>query len=274
MQTADMPQPLEPALPPDAAAPHLPASLTEDGFLGGKLRILQPEKGFRAGIDSVFLAAGVPCVDGETVFEAGCGTGVAALCLLARNPSVQVTGIEIAARYALICEENARRNGMAQSLRVIRADAREAMRRDAVNMPVPGSFSHAMANPPYFDLGKSTASPNALKAQAHGFGAEDLALWIKLLHAMLKPRGTVTLVHRAETLGHLLVALENRFGDLRVAPLFPRRGAPASRVLVQGVKGSRAPLQLLPGMVLHGEGNGFTPEAEAVLRDGAPFRLR
>ena len=47
---------------------NVPATLTEDGFLGGRLRILQPEKGFRAGIDSVFLAAAVPCAPGDAVF--------------------------------------------------------------------------------------------------------------------------------------------------------------------------------------------------------------
>ena len=258
------------------ATPHsaIPPSLTEDGFLGGRLRILQPEKGFRAGIDSVFLAAAVPCASGDSVFEAGIGPGVAALCLLARNPGVAVTGVEIAARYTLLCEENAKRNAMSDRLRVIRTDVREALRRDHLGMPSPGSFAHAMVNPPFFDETRSTASPHLLKSQAHAFGPEDLDLWAKLLHAMLVNRGTLTVVHRADSLGLLLDCMENRFGDIRIAPLFPRRGAAASRILVQAIKGSRAPLQILPGLVLHGEGNDFTPEADAVLRDGAAFPLR
>lgn len=252
----------------------IPPSLTEDGFLGGRLRLLQPEKGFRAGIDSVFLAAAVPCQPGESVFEAGIGPGVAALCLLARNPQVQLTGIEVAARYALICEENARRNGMTDRLRVLHADVREALRRDQIGMPSPGSFAHAMMNPPFFDEDKSTPSPHLLKSQAHAFGPEDLELWAKLLHAMLRPRGSVTVVHRADSLGQLLNSMQNRFGDIRIAPLFPRRGTAASRILVQGIKGSKAPMQILQGLILHGDGNEFTPEADAVLRRGAAFPLR
>lgn len=274
MQMIENPSPSVPLPPGPLGSPPLPPSLSEDGFLGGRLRVLQPEKGFRAGIDSLFLAASVPCREGEHVFEVGMGPGVAALCLLARNPEIHLTGIEIAARYAMLCEENARRNGFQDRLRVIRADARYALRREAALMPPTGSFEHAMANPPFFDEGKITPSPDGLKAQAHGFGPDDLELWIKLLHTMLSPRGSLSIVHRAETLGQLLTAMENRFGDIRVAPLFPRRGAPASRIVVQAIKGSRAPLQILPGLVLHGEGNGFTPEAEAVLREGAPFRMR
>ena len=270
MAMSEAPQ-TNPILPP---AGGIPATLTEDGFLGGRLRMLQPEKGFRAGIDSVFLAASIPCGAGESVFEVGMGTGVAALCLIARQPGIHLTGIEIAGRYAMLAEENARRNGFAANLKVIHADVKDALRKDVANMPEPGTFTHAMANPPYFEEGSVTSSPHILKAQAHAFGAEDLKLWVKLAHAAVAARGTMTIIHRAESLGKLLAAMEGRFGDLRVAPLFPRQGAPASRVIVQGVKDSKAPLRILPGLVLHGEGTGFTPEAEQILRDGAAWSLR
>ena len=255
-------------------SPAVPSSLTEDGFLGGRLSILQPEKGYRAGIDAVFLAAAIPCVPGETLFEAGIGTGVAALCALARIPDIHITGIEVAARNTLLCEQNAKRNGFAAGLSVIHADVKEALRKDLTSMPAHGSFSHAFANPPYFEDGKSTPSPLLHRAQAHNFGPDDLDLWVKVLHTMVSLRGTVTLVHRAETLGKLLSSMEHRFGDVRVAPLYAREGTAASRVVVQGVKGSRAPMQLLPGLVLHQDNSQFTPEAEAVLRDGMAWRLR
>ncbi len=260
--------------PPGAVAHATPGTLTEDAFLGGRLRILQPEKGYRAGIDAVFLAAAIPCAAGESIFEAGIGTGVAALCVISRNPAVNVTGIEIATRYTMLCEENAKRNGYAHNLRVIHADVKEAMRKDLAHLPQHGSFSHAYANPPYFEEGKGTPSPNILKAQAHAFGPDDLDLWVKVMHTMIATRGTVTLVHRADSLGKILQAMDSRFGDIRIAPLYAREGTAASRVVVQGVKGSKAPMQLLPGLVLHGQDSQFTPDAEAVLRDGSTWRLR
>jgi tRNA1(Val) A37 N6-methylase TrmN6 len=259
-----------------AAVPHhgVPASLTEDAFLGGKLNMLQPEKGYRAGIDAVFLGAAIPAKDGDTVFEAGIGVGVASMCLLQRCRNIHVTGIEVNARYAMMCEENAKRNGFDGHVNVIHADAKEALRKDLSTMPEHGTFAHAFANPPYFEDGKVTQSPSLLKAVAHSFGPDDLELWIKVMHHMVGLRGTVTLIHRAETLGKILSAMEDKFGDIRVAPLYAREGTAASRVIVQGVRGSKAPMQLLPGLILHGEGNSFTPDAEAVLRDGAAWRLR
>src|SRR5262245_45329086 len=117
---------------PSASGPpsgSIPASLTEDGFLNGRLRILQPEKGYRAGIDAVFLAASIPCAEGDHVFEAGMGTGVAALCLAYRVPKLQITGIEVQARYAILAEENARRNACGAGIKVVHADIKEALRR-------------------------------------------------------------------------------------------------------------------------------------------------
>jgi tRNA1(Val) A37 N6-methylase TrmN6 len=260
------------AVPPAASA--VPASLTEDAFLGGRLRILQPEKGYRAGIDAVFLAASIPVAAGETVFEAGIGAGVASLCVIARNPAIHVTGIEIATRYSMLCEENAKRNGYSGQVRVIHSDVKEAMRRDLAHMPQHGSFAHAFANPPYFEDGKVTPSPSLLKATAHAFGPDDLELWIKVMYAMVGLRGTVTLIHKADSLGKLLLHMEEKFGDIRVAPLYAREGTAASRVIVQGVKGSKAPMQLLPGLILHGEGNAFSADADAVLREGMAWRLR
>ena len=257
--------------PVGGSTPH---SLTEDAFLGGRLRILQPERGYRAGIDAVFLAAAIPASGGETIFEAGIGAGAAALCLISRTPAVHVTGMEVAARYAMMCEENAKRNGFAHLLKVIHGDVKEALRKDLSHLPQHGTFAHAYANPPYFEDGKVTASPSLLKAQAHSFGPDDLEIWIKVMSLMVGLRGTVTLIHRAESLGKILGAMEEKFGDIRVAPLYAREGTAASRVIVQGVKGSKAPMQLLPGLVLHGEGNAFTPDADAVLREGMSWRLR
>jgi tRNA1(Val) A37 N6-methylase TrmN6 len=272
MQTSALSMTATPPPPPPTGT--VPTSLTEDAFLGGRVIALQPEKGFRAGIDSVFLAATIPCQAGETLFEAGIGTGVASLCVAARVPDIHITGVEVAVRYAMMAEQNVRRNSFANNIRIIHGDVKDALRRDLAQFPAHGSFNHAFANPPFFDADKVTPAATGLRAVASSFGPEDLEMWVKVLITMVALRGTVTVVHRAETLGRLLIAMDERLGDIRVAPLFARQGMAASRVIVQGVKGSRAPMQLLPGLVLHHDGSAFTPEAEAILRDGLAWRLR
>jgi tRNA1(Val) A37 N6-methylase TrmN6 len=57
-------------------------------------------------------------------------------------------------------------------------------------------------------------------------------------------------------------------------PLFPGRGAPAGRIVVRAVRGSRAPLLLMPGVVLHGDDGKPTPLADLLLNGNArlPFQ--
>ena len=67
----------------------------------------------------------------------------------------------------------------------------------------------------------------------------------------------------------LLAAFAQRFGAITVLPLSPRPEAPASRVLIRGIKGSRAPLTLLSTRALHDEGRAFTPAFDAIFRGTA-----
>lgn len=250
------------------------AGLSDNAFLGGRLRMLQPEKGYRAGIDAVLLAASIPASPGDHVFEAGIGTGVAAGCLAARVNGVQITGIELAARYAMIAEENARRNKLHERIHVLKGDLTDSMRHDDVDWPAPASFNHAFANPPFFE--ETTVQPPAdgLRAQAHLLKAGALEAWIKVMAGLVRPRGTVSVIHPASSLPRLLAAMEPRLGNLTVLPMRSRREEAASRIIVRGTRASKAPLRLLPGLVLHGgEGGGFLAEIDNVLRNAAPLEF-
>ena len=101
-----------------------------------------------------------------------------------------------------------------------------------------------------------------------------MEIWVRFLTSMTAPRGTLTLIHRAEALDELLGLLKGRFGALAVFPLFPKQGTPAKRVLIQGIKGSRAPLEMLPGMVLHEADGSYTDPANHILRGGAGLHIR
>ena len=260
---------------PDQPQDDLPASLTDDAFLGGRIKVLQPEKGYRAGIDAVFLAATIPIKPGQTALEAGLGVGVVSLCVAARVPGVHITGVEIAPRYAIVAEENIKRNGLGANIQVINGDIKEATRKDLTQWPPAESFNHVYANPPFFDEDKVRKSPVSLRNSARSFGPDDLEKWVKVMTALAVPRGSVTIVHRADSLGRLLAAFTDcKIGGIHVAPLYAREGYPASRGIVQGIKGSKAPMQLLRGVLLHDHTNAFTAPASSILRQGAAFALR
>jgi len=245
-------------------------AVSEDAFLGGRLSILQPKRGHRSGIEAVLIAAASPLEPGETVADIGSGVGVAGLCALSRVADTKALLLEADPDSVDLARRNAGRNGMAERVAVHTIDI--AARGAADHAGLTGTADHALANPPFYDPATNRISP--AKAHAHAAPADLLDDWLRFAAAVLRPGGSLTLVHRADALGLILQAAERRFGGLAVLPVHPRRDAPATRVIVRGRKGSRAPLGLLPGLVLHDEtGHGFRPEIEAVLRSGAALRM-
>lgn len=243
---------------------------TDDGFLGGGLRMYQPRRGYRAGLEAVFLAAAVPAAPGDSALEAGCGVGVASLCLARRVAGVSVTGVDVEACLVELARRNARRNGLDDMAEFTVCDIRGGTDGSTFGQ---NSRSHVFANPPFFTSDCARHSDDALKNRANICERKDLGAWVRFLVSLAVPAGTVTLIYRAEGLGDLLHLLHRRVGDCRVFPLYPRVSQPASRVIIQGIKGSRAPTSLMRGLVLHGAGGDFTREAEGVLRRGAALPL-
>jgi len=241
---------------------------SEDTLLDGRVRLRQPVAGFRAAIDPVFLAAAVPATAGESVLDLGCGVGAAALCLLARQAGVRVTGLEIQVDAVRLASENARLNGVADRFLPVTGDIARPPPRLA-----PGSFHHVMCNPPHLPRATGTASTNPGRETAKGEGAAGLAEWIAAALAMVRPRGSVSIVHRADRLEALLAAFAGRAGDIVVFPLWPGGDKPAKRIIVRARKDIATPTRLCAGMVLHEPDGRFTAAATAVLRDAAALDL-
>lgn len=258
--------------------PSLKASIggvetTADDFLGGRLKIVQSKTGHRAGIDAVFLAAAVAAQAGQSVLDAGAGAGTAGLCVLSRVPEARVTAVDIDEAQTRLAQENAARNGFAGRFEALAADVTGPAKALAAAGLVREGYDHVMANPPFFLEGAVRATPDASRLKAHVMARGELERWVRVLTTAAAPKGTITLIHRAECLGTLLALLEERFGDLAVYPLFPKHHEPAGRVIVQGRKNSRAKLRLLAGLVLHEADGTYTKRAEAVLRGGAALDL-
>lgn len=244
------------------------AETAPDTVLGGRVALFQPDQGYRAAIDPVLLAAFTSARSGERVLDIGTGVGTAALCLAVRQPAARIIGLEPVDAFADLAARNVDLNG--RRGRVI------VMRGDLLRPPpalAPGSFDRVMMNPPYLKADASDPSPEPLRAVADTEGEAKLADWIHFAGVMLRTGGALTMVHRADRVGEIVALLAKRFGGLILFPLWPAAGKPAKRVLVAAARGSKAPATIAPGLVLHGADGAFTPEAEAILRDGAPLTL-
>ena len=229
-------------------------------FLDGKVKVAQPESGFRSGLDAVMLAAAVPAQAGQTALELGAGAGTASLCLLARVPGLALTGVEIDKSLTALAGDNAAANGLQADFACADIFALPSeLKRD---------FDQVFCNPPFH--GEGQVSPNEMRATAL-MDQGRLEDWLRIGLQRTISGGFFTAILRADRLNQALAALPEK--GVAVFPLWPKAGEAAKRVIVQARKGSNAPFVLLPGLVLHQVNGAWTPEADDVLRRGNPLAL-
>jgi tRNA1(Val) A37 N6-methylase TrmN6 len=241
------------------------ASASDDAFLGGALQILQLQGGYRAGLDAVLLAAAASGND-TRILDVGAGVGVVGLCVARRLAGAHITLVERDPQFAALARANIARNGLADRARVIEADITRPLGECAELTGLTESFDCVLANPPYHAEERGTAAREGSKAKAHAMAEGEFSRWARFMASMARPGGKALVIHKAEALAEILDAFAGRFGNLAVLPIHPQAGAPATRVILLGTKGSRAPLQIRAGLVLHGDDGRFRPEVEAVLR--------
>lgn len=245
-----------------------PEQLSQDKFLGGKVYIYQPIRGFRAATDPVLLAASCPARSGETVLDLGCGVGTAGLCLSSRI-SIDCWGLEVQADYADLARRNAAQNNVNMQVVTGNLTAMPAPLRDM-------SFDHVITNPPFFGAGKPALDPGRAQARQEEVSLSD---WLDAALRRLKPKGWLTVIHRAERLPEVISALNNRAGGVEIKPLAPREGRSANRFILRARKGSRSTAKLHKPLILHegqshdADGDSYSSEAKSILRDGQMLKF-
>jgi tRNA1(Val) A37 N6-methylase TrmN6 len=244
------------------------ARLSCDPWLGGKLTLVQPQRGHRVGSDAALLAAAADLVEGRLV-DVGAGVGAVGIAMLSRHERTNADLVEIDGELADLAADNAKRNGLGARARVAQADIFNPRARRTAGL-ADGTADLVVTNPPFFEPGAVRVSPDDGKARAHvlaggrpGMGLVD---WIRACLALLRPGGRFAMIHRPDALAAILAASETRLGALALLPIHPRPGVPAHRLMVSGVKGSKAPLKITPPLVLHEPEGRLTPEADAIHR--------
>ena len=238
---------------------------TQDTLLGGRVRLLQSAAGHRAGSDAVLLAAAAASLPGDLIADVGAGTGAVGLMISALRANPRLTFVEREAPLAALCRQNAVLNGIAAS--VVEADL-----LDKRSWPPAGLLAQSAdivaTNPPFLEKGRARISPDAGRAAAHVIAKGGLEAWIAACASLLKPKGHLALIHRADRLADCLKSLKG-FGGVALRFVHPQADRPAIRLILTAQKGSRAPLAVKSALVLHDKSGAFTPHAQAIHRGEA-----
>jgi tRNA1(Val) A37 N6-methylase TrmN6 len=240
---------------------------TIDAFHRGNFYLIQPRRGHRAGTDALMLAAGVPSTFSGRLADLGAGAGAAGLAVASRCREASITLVEREtemadyARQTLAYEGN---NQLAPRVEVLNADVTLTGEARAAAGLGNASFDFAIMNPP-FNEPADRASPDEMRRGAHVMDDGLFERWLRTASAIVRPRGGLALIARPRSLTEILDAMEGRFGAAQIVPVLPRATEPAIRIVIRAVRASRAPLSLMPPLIVHdATGNGFTDRADAV----------
>lgn len=233
---------------------------TVDRFLGGRIVAAQPKAGFRAGHDTVLLAAAVPA--GRKVVELGSGAGVASLCYARRVTDSEVLGVEIDPELVAIAMDNAARNRLIERVRFSAGDACSPVHWAT-------KYDQVFFNPP-FHAAAGTRSPVDARNEAKHDTGSVLAQFMKTALCSVRRGGTITAIIRRDRVDDLLAAAMDN--SAVVFPLYPRAGTEPKRAIVQ-IAAVSGGIHYGAGLVLHHDGGGNTEEAEAILRNAEPLCL-
>ena len=235
-------------------------------FFGGLISVFETKAGHQSGTDAVLLAACLPDQAGGLLLDLGCGSGVVGLGVAARCKGLKVQLADLDADMVALARHNILHNGLGGRVTAIQADVLAPFAvRDAQGLGA-DLADFILSNPPFHPAGRVQTSPVEPRARAHVLDDDGMRQWVKTLHTTLKPKGRFAMIHRPDMLPLLLEAMQGRFGALHIRPVHGKAGRPATRILLSGVKGSRAPLSLHEPLVLHDTEGRRTPAEEAIAR--------
>jgi tRNA1(Val) A37 N6-methylase TrmN6 len=245
--------------------------LTEDAFLGGQLRVRQFKSGHRAGHDAVLLAAATAARTGDRVVDLGAGAGIAGLAVARRVAGIDLVLVEIDAPLADLARANAGANAIHADVIVLDVEA-DAAAFAAAGLG-PDSVDGVLMNPPFNDPARHRASPDIARGTAHMATATTLAKWIHAARRMLKSKGVLTLIWRADGVAEVLAALDHGFGSLHILPVHGDAQGPANRILVRAAKGGRSPTQIHPALLLNDESGAPNKRVEEIVAGNGSLAL-
>ncbi|MBS0549881.1 MAG: methyltransferase [Proteobacteria bacterium] len=232
---------------------------TEDALLGGRVRLLQPARGYRVAVDAVLLAASIEAGPQDRVLDLGAGVGSVGLCVATRVPGCTVVGVELQPAMAALAERNAALNRLSGRVRTIVHDLAQPLPADL------GLFEQVVTNPPYLAATVADPSPDPAKALATVESSATLERWLAVSATALKPAGTLTIIQRTDRLEEIVGHLER----LGLGEIVTKRLPPAARVLIRARRSARPSRREAAPLVLHPPDGGYTEAAETVLRHAA-----
>lgn len=252
-----------------AAKESVETSYSIDRFHNGSFEVAQPTSGgHRAGMDALLLAATLKDGASGLVADLGAGSGVAGFAALNLHRELDLLAVELnETMFDMLSKTlsralNAR---FANRTTTLLADVTLSGTDRLEQGFADNSVDHVIMNPPYNTYSYRPPA-KAIKHDAHMLGEGGLDAWFRTAAAITRIGGSLNMIYRSEDIAAVIACSRGRYGGLQIIPIHSKKNENAKRILVCGIRGSKAPLTILPGFVVHNDDGTFSEHADAIFK--------
>ncbi len=222
------------------------------------LKLIQHPDVFCFGMDAVLLSHFADVHKNEEAVDLGSGNGIIPILLSALTEGKHFTGIEIQERlYDMGCR-SIRSNGIGNRVTMVHADLKEAVGRFGA-----GSFDIVTSNPPYMIGGHGLTGGNDAKMIARHEIECTLDDVLSVASKLLRPRGRCYFIHRPFRLVEILSGMHDKgIEPKRMRLVYPFVNKEPNMVLIEGVRGGKARLEVEKPLIVYARQGVYTDEIQ------------
>jgi tRNA1(Val) A37 N6-methylase TrmN6 len=228
-----------------------------DSVLNGKIKLVQPQNGYRVAIDPIILSSFVHPRRNQKILDVGCGVGTISLILKMKEISSEITALDVDKTMCEICRQNSAINSL--HINVINVGIENAKENLSLKNKL---FDQIVTNPPFFSQKSSRISETKRLAN---FETVNLSDWILFCFKKLKNEGIFSMIHKASRIDDILYSLRGIAGSVQLIPIFPKINCEANRVVIIAKKSSKTETRILQGIVVHEDNGDYSKTMDEIL---------
>ena len=221
------------------------------------LKIIQNEKGFCFGMDSVLLSDFAKNMkNNSTVLDLGTGTGIIPILLCGKTNLRKVVGIEIQKDVANMAKRSSQLNNLQDKFEVVNTNI-----IDLKNIYEKQSFDVIVTNPPYKKENTGITNENEAKLISRHEITANLEDFISISKDLLKDKGEFYMVHRSERLVDILSLMRKYKIEPKILKFVsPNKNKEPNLILIKGIKNANSFLKIEKNLYVYNEDGKYTNE--------------
>ena len=227
------------------------------------LKIIQNNKGFCFGIDSIILSDFAKNIkEGSKVVDLGTGSGVIGLLLCKKTKLKEVIGIEIQEDVAEMAKRSISLNNLEDKFKIYQTDINKIFDNKILNK---NQYDVVVMNPPYKEIGTGKTNEDEKKLISRHEIKATLSDFIRTSAKLLKDRGELYLVHKPERIADIICKMrENKIEPKEMQIVYPYAHSDASIILMKGIKNGKKFLKIDKPLCIYEKDGEYTKQIKEI----------